>query len=346
MTVPGLALWQTGTAPQKTLRLAQGGAMGRPMATFGGGITPTTGGGSHGVVGENDLKVTGSTLTPSIAAGSAFINGTSSVDQGPYFGYNHAATSAAVTLVAHNTNPRIDLVVLRVMDDPEDSTGSTLLKLDKVTGTPAGSPTPPTVPPGCLVLAQAAVPANSGAVVYTDKRVYATALGGLIRCTSTTRPTGAALWFGQHIIEADTNRILYYNGSAWRLIAPWRTAVSGSSISGAFGVGTAVNSITLPDMGAAGTWVIQVYLHVQQNTAADTYEVDVTTGGTRIGYSQTTSDANAKKYCALFTQGIGVNSGDTPGVAVTLRKVTGTADATTSAILYLNRLEAVFWPST
>lgn len=37
-------------------------------------------------------------------------------------------------------------------------------------------------------------------------------------CTSSTRPTGNALYEGVRIYETDTDRILYYNGSAWVII--------------------------------------------------------------------------------------------------------------------------------
>ena len=88
--------------PTKTTRMAQGALLGRPTALFAGGVSPTTAGGSHGVVGNDDLLVTISAgLTLSIATGAAFINGTSSIDQGTYGGiYNNAAQTIALTATA------------------------------------------------------------------------------------------------------------------------------------------------------------------------------------------------------------------------------------------------------
>lgn len=40
-------------------------------------------------------------------------------------------------------------------------------------------------------------------------------LGRVTYCTSTTRPTGAARYFGQVIFEFDTGRWWYWGGSAW-----------------------------------------------------------------------------------------------------------------------------------
>jgi hypothetical protein len=219
MAFPTPAPWMTGTVNQKLLRMMTGAALGRPLATFAGGVSPTTGGGSHGVVGMDDLKVTvQSGLTMAIAVGSCFINGTSSIDQGTYFAYNGATQTIALN--AHNTQARTDLIIVRAQDNAEDASGATQLIHDKVTGTPgSGVPSPPA---GSLVLAECAVPANSGTVVITDRRRYATALGGAHRCTSTSRPTGVALYEGQEIHELDTDRRLV-NVSAtttadWRLL--------------------------------------------------------------------------------------------------------------------------------
>jgi hypothetical protein len=225
MTVSPLALWQTGTDSQKLARLAQGAHLLRPMATFAGGEIPTTGGGSHGVVGTSDLQVTGTTLALSVAPGSCFINGTSSVDQGCYFGYS--STTLTVNLAAYNTNPRIDFVVAQAQDNAEDSSGQTRFQIVAITGTPAASPTAPTIPAGCLVLARVNVPANSGAPTITDRRVWAASIGGLHRVTSATKATGAAAAFGEFEIEADTGHVTIHSGTAhmpFGGVGPWRTA--------------------------------------------------------------------------------------------------------------------------
>lgn len=243
MTHSSKAAWQTADPTpldQKVIRMAQGGLLGRPTATFAGGVSPTTGGGSHGVVGTDDLKVTGTTLTLTVATGGVFINGTSSIDQGPYYGYVSVAES--VVLNAHDSQPRIDLVIAQVLDDLEDSSGSDLFQITKVTGTPSGSPVVPTVPAGSLVLAQVAVPATSGAVTVTDKRRYAAALGGLIRCKSTERPSGAALWEGQWIYELDTKRVWLYNGTSWiPVLGRWGCEVG---MTAAVSYGSGVSTVT------------------------------------------------------------------------------------------------------
>lgn len=274
MAFPALAAWMTGTDPQRTLRMMTGAHLGRPTATFAGGISPTTQGGSHGVIGGGDLLVSiSSGLQMTVAAGGCFINGTSANIQGCYYGYNDAAYAGAnVLLSAHNAQPRIDLIYARVRDNAEDAGGSTLFELNKATGTPAGSPTPPTVPSGCLVLAQIAVPATSGAVTVTDTRCFAAGLGGLIRCKSTTRPTGVALWTGQPIYETDTTSILVYTGSGFDIVSEaaqaWNvtsitqsgsvacTTTSGSHYQRNRGTFDAILEVTATASGAAGAITI------------------------------------------------------------------------------------------
>lgn len=203
MAFTSLARWMTGTVSQKLLRMGDGAMLGRPVATFAGGVNPTTSGGAHGVVGTDDLKVTISAgLTMSVAPGQAFIAGTSSVDQGSYYVYNGAA--ATIALTAHAGSARKDVIYVRAQDNAEDGSGSTGVVFGKVDGTP-GSGVVGTIPSGTLVLAVIDVPATSGAVtVDTSVRPYVAAIGGTIRCKSTLRPTGAALYDGMSIFETNT----------------------------------------------------------------------------------------------------------------------------------------------
>src|SRR5438128_2066378 len=105
--------------------MAQGGTLGGPVALFAGGISPTTGGGSHGVVGGGDLSATvpASSLVVTVAAGQCFVHGTSSNSQGAYYWYQDA--SSTVTLAAYNTQARTDLIGVWVRDNAEDSLGTT-----------------------------------------------------------------------------------------------------------------------------------------------------------------------------------------------------------------------------
>lgn len=208
MTFTNRARWMTGAGSppkltQRLLRMADGLMLGRPMATFVGGVSPTTHGGAHGVLGDDDLKVSVvSGLTVRVAPGAYSVLGTSAIDQGVYIGYNNA--NVDLVLDAYDTSPRTDLVIVRVYDDAEDSSGQTEVALESVKGTPGGGV--PAPPANCLVLAEVTVPANSGNVtIANDRRPYVAAVGGVRRVRSTNRPTGGVR-LGDRIFEVDTLR--------------------------------------------------------------------------------------------------------------------------------------------
>jgi hypothetical protein len=114
-------------------------------------------------------------MSVNVAAGECVINGTqNAVTQGAYHGLNDATVN--LTIAASNaTNPRIDIVVAQVRDAAY-SGGNNDFILAVVTGTPAGSPSPPATPANAIVLAQVAVAANAASITggnITDKRPFA-----------------------------------------------------------------------------------------------------------------------------------------------------------------------------
>lgn len=212
---------QGGSHPAATFRHALAGLLGAPFGSFAGGITPTTGAGAHGIVGAG-LAVTQNgtpNMSVNVAGGHAFVRGTEAATQGSYATYNDAVTNLVIA-AADPTNPRRDLVVIRVRD-AFYSGAATDAALVVVTGTPAASPADPTPPANSLVLARVAVAAAATSIVnanITSVTTRAAALGGEIICTAATRPTGAALYEGLRIYELDTNRHWRYDGAAWILL--------------------------------------------------------------------------------------------------------------------------------
>ena len=129
---------------------------------------------SNGVLSSSDLIVS-QTSTPSMAVqvmgapqgspgGNCWING--------YRIYNDTTTTLTIA-TANSTNPRIDLVVIGV----DTSVNPYNPVLEVITGTPASSPTAPSIPGTliCLTLAQVYVAANASSITnsnITDKRIY------------------------------------------------------------------------------------------------------------------------------------------------------------------------------
>lgn len=194
-------------------------------------------GGRGGVVGVGDLAVT-QTPTPSmavsVASGQVVIPGSQDPFQGVYVVENQGVLNLPVA-AADPTNPRVDLVVARVQD-AQYSGQTNSASMAVVTGTPAPSPTDPPVPATAWVLARVAVAANASSITnanITDLRTQragqegsAAALGGVIACTSTTRPAHAV---GRPIYETDTGRLLISDGSAWTGVP--RTGTGSGTIS-------------------------------------------------------------------------------------------------------------------
>ena len=240
--------WAHGSAthPTRVVRNLLSAIMGQPTASHANSATATTRGGSYGVVGGGDFLVTSTgSLGYSVAAGRLVCPGTFALAQGGYAGYNDAAVTGNVG-ARDATNPRIDYIAYRVRDTDEDATGSEDDGIVVIAGTPAGSPSAPSVPSSLgslVILSEVTVPsvANGGALTFTDRRQYASAIGGIIRCTSTTRPTGAALWEGQYIDEMNTDRTWRYSGSAWQPVKGSFCCIASASTSIGAGVTTGIS---------------------------------------------------------------------------------------------------------
>lgn len=213
-------------------RSAISGLLGVPVAAYTPAVSATTAGGGHGVVGSGDMAVTQNgtpNMSVNVAAGRAFIRGgvsSGAATVGTYAVMNDATTNVSIA-AADATNPRIDLVCVQVRDTNYGEAASEA-RFFVVQGTPAAVPAVPSISGlNVLVLAQVAVGAAVTTIVtgnITDKRTYAASVGGIQRCTSTTRPTSSSLYEGLVIDETDLDRLWVYDGAAWRFITNYGTA--------------------------------------------------------------------------------------------------------------------------
>lgn len=143
-----------------------------------------------GFAGPDDCKATlaSAPLTVGVAAGLGMLYDSSLTDDwAPHYRPVAVPAPATVALAAHDaTDPRIDILCLApavVEDLPQsrfvygNGTPQTLntreragYTLQIVQGTPAASPSAPATPAGALKIAEARVPAISGAATVTDTR--------------------------------------------------------------------------------------------------------------------------------------------------------------------------------
>jgi hypothetical protein len=187
-------------------------------------LTQTPGVGAGGIFKPNAMKVQ-ERSTPNnsvdVLLGGCVVRGSQNANQGVYYVYNDATVNVSMS-VGNATNPRKDVIGVQITD-VEYGGGSHLAAIACLTGTPAASPAEPTRPANWLDLALVDVPANDTAFTnsqITDRRRMLGAQGGLIICTSTTRPT-VNLYKGMMIYETDTNRMLQYQTATTGWTQPW-----------------------------------------------------------------------------------------------------------------------------
>ncbi|WLQ41313.1 hypothetical protein P8A22_15725 [Streptomyces laculatispora] len=175
---------ETGQSRADT-RLAPVGTMTPNGAlTTAGGVLPGSTGGEYLMSG---LYVFGESagMNATVAPGRAVIQG-----QGPAGAYPVALTDYTEVTFGDGdaSNPRIDLVVLRVYDTQFDGTGRTEAVLEVVVGKAEATPEPPLLPDASLPLARVLVPAGAsvgtGGIAWADAvydmRVSTVAVGGIL----------------------------------------------------------------------------------------------------------------------------------------------------------------------
>ncbi len=116
------------------------------------------------------------------------------------------------------TNPRIDLVVLRIYDSLYDNSGQTKAALEIIKGTPAATPVAPVIPGIGLALYQvkvaAGISAGKGGITWstdvTDLRTPVVAVGGILPAYG---ETGNGAYPGQ--FRDSGGALQRWDGSAW-----------------------------------------------------------------------------------------------------------------------------------
>lgn len=155
-------------------------------------------------------------MNVTVNAGVGFVQGTTSATSGMYTGCLDT-TSTLTVATSDPTNPRIDNVIMRFVDNGNNtSTGTVELQ----TGTPAPSPVAPTLPANSLLLATIAVGAGVSSITsgnITDGRVYTAASGGIVPMANTTGGISGAA--GMYVHDLSSGRLKMSDGSG-NAVAP------------------------------------------------------------------------------------------------------------------------------
>lgn len=178
----------------------------------------------------NEFRVTVSGTTITVDQGSGFVN----VPTGYHGGYVVASNASTIfTATRDGTNSRIGTVYLQVWDTDVDGFGFRKVEILYNQGTPAGTPTAPSIPTLAIRLADVTVP-PSGSLIVTDKREWLTSLGGVKYVASGNPPETLA---GQIWYQANEQRWLGSNGTDHFVLAdpnPDWNALSGGNYTGNF----------------------------------------------------------------------------------------------------------------
>ena len=148
-----------------------------------------------GGVADYTAMVVAQSATPGmsvqISAGHALIAGTQTSNQGFYIAYNDAATTVAIA-TADPSQARIDRICVVVQDSYDGGTANNQVIFQALTGTPSGSPVPPSAPNNAITLAYVAVSAGATSIVnanITDMRPTAQYTEGQYTASATASNT-------------------------------------------------------------------------------------------------------------------------------------------------------------
>lgn len=166
----------------------------------------------------NAVTLAGSTITVNNLKGVVHPALTSTA--GPYIvqlpSHTHTLTAAAA-------NPRKDIVVLRIYDDDEDSSGQRTAVTEYIAGTPAASPSEPSVPSGAIRIATIDVPASGGgSATVTNNYPIAVAAGGVevVRTDAELLGTAGGVYDGMLRWNQATDTLEVHDGaSTWETLA-------------------------------------------------------------------------------------------------------------------------------
>src|SRR3990167_4049843 len=228
----------------------------------------------EGVVGASDLLgsiVSG--LTVSIAAGSAYVAGSMVTNQGLYREQVDAAVQ--ITVGAHHaTLPRLDQIILRIMDAAHDTSGLYEARIEVIPGTAtagatlvnrngaADLTTLDEDSKNVLLLTDVLVPATAGAITIGDKRVRATVGAGSAEISVPAgTPAGVIVDYG---VTSAPSGWLLCDGSA---VSRSTYADLFTAIATAYGVGDGSTTFNLPDF--RGRVAVGLGTHADVNGLGD-----------------------------------------------------------------------------
>lgn len=224
--------------------------------------------------GPNTPSLSGTTI--SVFSGTAVLYPGLTATSGPYL---VQWPGNEFTLdPADPTNPRKDIVILRVFDDDEDLSGRREAVNEYLVGTPAPSPTEPATPAGALKMAVIDVPAEGGgSATLTRTAQWTVASGGILPVRDDTELPTDRLYEGLYADLNDDGVLKRYSGSAWETVArPNAVQVTSKTTDSNFGsVGSPSTVLSVGPITVDGSTAVEVSAGWAAFTSASSVDGDV-----------------------------------------------------------------------
>ncbi|MFI6329853.1 hypothetical protein ACIBBG_16320 [Micromonospora chersina] len=314
--------------------------------TYGGRAMGARGGVRPGGT-QLQVSLAGSTIT--VQPGVACVDPGLTTPQGPYWVALPVAETPGPLAAADATNPRKDIVILRVYDNDEDSSGLRLARSEYLVGVAAASPSEPAVPAGAIRLGTIDVPASPGAPAVTDRRPFVVGSGGILPVRDQAERDALSAYAGLHVWRLDLGRVEVNDGTggvgAWRGAAVSRqkfTAVGAATWSkplgaksvlvqcqggGGAGGGATTNVAGSSNLGGGGGG--GCYAEELLDAATLPASVTVTVGGGGAAVSGANGNAGATSSFGAFVSAGGGGGGPMRGTGNAPFGIDGGAGGTT-----------------
>lgn len=300
-----------GVLDAQETRLATGGLVmpGAGPIQARSGVKPAAG--SPGLVAQT-VTASAGVLVNSL---QGMIQGTRSTSAGAYLVTSDAQFTLDILAgaPADPTNPRNDLIIAR-QKDTQWADASTAFTVERVGGTPAGSPVDPTVTGDYIPLARvrvnAAVTTITNAVI-TDLRPWTVATGGVLPVTSKADRDGLSAYAGLAVWRMDTipQRLEVFDSSAaqWVIIGPKTVTAEAHNIQSLATVTeTVIATLTIPAGDAVAGSVYELVAAGAYTTSATpgTVTMRIRLGGIAGAVVATAAAADGTLLASKTNQGI------------------------------------------
>jgi hypothetical protein len=292
---------------------------------FGGGFNVTQNGSPN--------------MSVNVASGLALVPGSEGAKQAGYWVLNDATKNIAIA-TSNPTNPRIDVIALKVQDTFYSGV-TDAWSIVAITGTAAASPSPPSLPNNALKIAQVAVAANATSIVtgnISDFRPTLTATGGIMRAFGTTERDALPVYGGLAVWRTDVagGLLQIHNGTSYVDYTPAFSAFVGESRNNS----TNTTSTGTEAIGSTVTWTAVTnarYKVTWQGSVQSTVSGDIgririrhqlgsslTTAGTQDAIRTYVSTSGEGKSNVMFATISGLTGGSQYTAGGTIQRITGT----------------------